>query len=75
MPKREAFFECVFVSERNEYQFHFRAWNEVEAEAHFRETLSAYGLTSPGSLVIRNARGQVVRRAEYRPLAAAHASR
>jgi hypothetical protein len=75
MTKREVFFECILVSERNEYQFHFRAWNAVEAEIHFRETLGAYGLTSAGSLVIRNARGQVVRRAEYRPQGAAHAAR
>ncbi len=65
MQKRESFFECVFASEGNEYQFHFRACNEVEAELHFRDTLRGYGVSSPGTLLIRNVKGQLVRRADY----------
>ncbi len=75
MPKRESFFECVFACDRNEYQFHFRAWDEVEAELHFRETLRGYGVSSPGTLLIRNVKGQIVRRADYAPAAADDAVR
>jgi len=74
MSKREGFFECVFASGGNEYQFHFRAWNEVEAERHLRETLSGYGVAFPGTLLIRNLKGQIVRRAQYAPSAAGEAS-
>ncbi|HEX9050041.1 MAG TPA: hypothetical protein VF841_05855 [Anaeromyxobacter sp.] len=74
MPERERFFECVFVSERNEYQFHFRAWSEAEAERHFRETLRGYGISSPGTLLIRNAKGRLVRRADYTPSSCEDAS-
>jgi hypothetical protein len=67
MNKRGRFFECVFSSEGNDYQFHFKAWNEEEAELHFRETLRGYGVRSHGTLLIRNPKGQIIRRAEYTP--------
>jgi len=69
MSKREGFFECVFASEGNEYQFHLRAWNEQEAEQHFRETLGGYGVRSSGTLSIRDLKGRVLRRAGYEPTA------
>ncbi len=69
MAQRERFFECVFVCERNEYQFHFRALSETDAERHFQETLRGYGITSLGTLLIRNGKGQIVRRADYTPAA------
>lgn len=74
MSKREGFYECVFASGGNEYQFHFRAWNEAEAEQHLRETLSGYRVSFPGTLLIRNLKGQILRRAPYAPSAADEAS-
>ncbi len=74
MSKREGFFECVFASDGNEYQFHLRAWNEAEAELHLREMLCGYGVSFPGTLLIRNLKGKIVRRAHYAPSAAEEAS-
>jgi hypothetical protein len=71
MAKREAFYLCVLVSDRNEYEFHFRAWTPEAAEAHFRDALQGSGVSSPGELVIRNRKGEVVRRSTYAPLAGA----
>lgn len=74
MQKREGIFECVFASDGNEYPFHLRAWNEEEAELHLRDLLHEYGVRSPGTLLIRNLKGQVVRRADYSAPAARNAS-
>jgi hypothetical protein len=74
MAKREAFFRCVFASDRNEYQFHFRAWDEEDAEAHFREALRGNGVRSTGELVIADSTGKVVRRSTYDPAARPAAS-
>ena len=67
MAKREAFFLCVFASDRNEYQFHFRAWDEEDAESHFREALRGNGVDSTGELVIADSTGKIVRRSFYDP--------
>lgn len=67
MTERERFFECVFVCERNEYLFHFRAKTETEAEQHLQETLREHGVTSAGTVLVRNARGELVRRCDYAP--------
>ncbi len=64
---REQFFECTFASGRNEYQFHCRAWNPDEAEEHFRSLLVSDGVVDPGTLLVRNLRGQVLRRGDYGP--------
>ncbi|HEU4383988.1 MAG TPA: hypothetical protein VFR85_10880 [Anaeromyxobacteraceae bacterium] len=69
MGKRESFFSCVFASEKNEYQFHFRAGDAEDAEIHFRQALHGNGVGSRGELVIRNPRGEVVRRSLYEPVA------
>ena len=69
MARREVFFLCVFASDRNEYQFHFRAWDALEAELHLRDALRGNGVSSSGELVIRNPKGQVVRRSAYDPSA------
>lgn len=74
MRKREGFFECVFASDGNEYAFHLRAWDEAEAEAHLRELLRDYGVTSPGALLIRDLKGRVVRRGDYAASTAPRAS-
>ncbi len=73
MAKREDFFECTLACDNNEYRFHFRAWSGEDAEAHFREALQANGVTFPGTLMIRNPQGQVVRHAAYTPTAPADA--
>lgn len=62
---REQFFECTFASGRNEYRFHCRAWDPDEAEAHFRSLLASDGVADPGTLLIRNLRGQVLRRGDF----------
>jgi kynurenine formamidase len=67
MPKREQFFECVFVSDRNEYRFHFRAWNPEAAELLFRDELRACGVNAPGTLHICDSKGQLMRSADYEP--------
>ena len=67
MAKREEFFECTLASDNNEYRFHFRAWNAEDAEAHFREALHANGVAVPGTLLIRDPQGRVVRHSAYTP--------
>jgi hypothetical protein len=61
---REQFFECTFASGRKEYRFHCRAWDPDEAGAHFRSLLLKDGVVDPGTLMIRNLRGQVLRRGD-----------
>jgi len=65
MAKREGFYECVYSSDRNEYRFHLRAWNEQEAETRLRDLLLSYDIRAAGTLLIRNAKGLVVRRSGY----------
>jgi len=67
MGLRESFFECVFLSDRNEYVFHFRGWSAEEAEAHFREALIGDGLLVAGAIEVRDARHKVLRRSKYLP--------
>jgi hypothetical protein len=62
---REQFFECTFASDRNEYQFHCRAWTPDEAEGHFRSMLESDGVSLPGTLRIRDLRGHVLRSGSY----------
>jgi hypothetical protein len=65
--KRERFFECLFVSDRNEYRFHFRAWSAEEAGQHLLDDLRDHGLTASGELRVLDPRGRVVLRSEYVP--------
>ncbi len=65
MAAREQFFECTLACDNNEYQFHFRAWNAADAERHFRECLVANGLTARGALLIRDSKGNLLRRGTY----------
>jgi hypothetical protein len=67
MSKREEFYECVYASGKSEYEFHLRAWTDSEAELVLREALEDNHVASPGTLVIRNSRGNVLRRARYVP--------
>jgi len=67
MAKREQFFECVFVSDRNEYRFHFRAWTPEAAEFLFRDELRACGVSALGTLLVCDSKGQLMRSAEYEP--------
>jgi hypothetical protein len=67
MSKREEFFECVFVSGRSQRRFQFRAWNESEAELDLRDALRGNGVTSAGTLLIRDLKGQLLKRARYVP--------
>jgi hypothetical protein len=57
MGRREQFFAGVLVSDRDEYQFHSRAWDAAEAEFTFREALRADGFAELGTLEIRDAKG------------------
>ena len=66
--KREPFFECVFVSERNEYRFHFRAWTAAEAEYHLRRQLEESGVAADGELRVLDAKGRLLRTSPYRPV-------
>ncbi len=63
--KREPFFECVFVSEQNEYRFHLRAWTAADAEQVLADELRANGVTSRGELRILDSKGRVTRRGKY----------
>jgi hypothetical protein len=67
MSLREPFFECVFVSGRNEYRFHVRAWTAEEAECHLREALQSHGLVARGEVRVQDARGRLVRRGRFEP--------
>jgi len=67
LSKRESFFECVFVSDKNEYRFHFRAWTPEDAAKHFRDALRSNGVTSTGALLIRGPEGELLRRVPYDP--------
>jgi hypothetical protein len=68
MPKREPYFECVFVADRNEYRFHFRSRSAEEAERHLRDELQEWGLDVSGEVRVVDARGRVVRCSTYGPL-------
>ena len=48
--KRERFYECVFVADRNEYRFHLRAWTPEEAAEHLRTELDENGVSIPGEI-------------------------
>lgn len=67
MAKREPFFECVFVSEGNEYRFHIRAWNAEEARYHLRNELRSYGVTASGELRLFGLRGGLLQRSTFDP--------
>ncbi len=67
MAKREPFFECVLVADRNEYRFHLRAWTAEEAELHFREELRSNGVTASGELQVLDRNGGLARRSAYAP--------
>jgi hypothetical protein len=69
MSKREEFYECVFASGKSEYEVHLRAWTEIEAELVLREALENDHVASSGTLVIRNLRGDILRRSRYVPSA------
>jgi len=63
---REKFFDCVFSQDRNEYRFYVRAWDPLEAEGHLRALLRDNGVRPPGTILIRDADGTELHRAEYR---------
>ncbi len=63
---REPFFECVLVSDRNEYHFHIRAWTPADAEVAFTDELRADGVTSSGELWVLDAKGRPARWAPFR---------
>jgi hypothetical protein len=69
--RRERFFECVFVAERNEYRFHLRAWTPEEAAQHLKAALWESGLVVPGELRVVDPRGRVLVRLAYEPPARA----
>ena len=66
--KREPFFECVFVSDRNEYRFHFRAWTAAEAEYHLRRELQESGVAADGELRVLDKKGHLLSTSAYRPV-------
>jgi hypothetical protein len=66
MDRREAFFECVYAADRNEYVFHLRAWSAEEAESHLRERLRGFGLVTSGTVLIRDPKGRVVLSSDFR---------
>jgi hypothetical protein len=65
MTSHEKFFECILVVDRNEYCFHIRAWDAAEAEHHLCASLRENGVHQPGAILIRDARGAVLRSASY----------
>ncbi len=65
MTSREPFYECMFVSERNEYRFHVRAWTADEAEAHLRSALESSGLTAEGEPRVLDSKGRLLRRSAF----------
>jgi hypothetical protein len=65
--KRERFYECVLVSDRDEYRFHFRAWDAEEAEQRLMDDLREHGLTVAGELRVLDLKGKVIRRGQYVP--------
>jgi len=67
MAKREQFFECIFLSDRNEYRFHFRAWSPEAAEFLFRDELRSCGVNAAGTLLVCDLKGQLMRSADYSP--------
>ncbi|HTP51852.1 MAG TPA: hypothetical protein VMK42_14250 [Anaeromyxobacteraceae bacterium] len=65
MSVRERFFECIFALDRNEYRFHVRAWDPKEAEEHLRASLRENGLQRPGTIMVRDGNGTLLRSAPY----------
>ena len=74
MTKREEFYECEYVSGRGDFQFHVRAWSALEAEHSLRESLASAGVRAPGTMVIRDLKGRVLRRSRFSPPAQAEAA-
>ncbi len=69
MSRRETFFECAFVVERNEYRFHVRAWSATEAGQLLHEELQEIGVQDCGELRVLDAKGGVLHRCPYLPAA------
>lgn len=65
MARRERFFDCIFAQDRNEYRFHVRGWDPLEAETHLRQALWDNGVRPPGTILVRDSDGTVLRRVEY----------
>ncbi len=65
MSRREPFYECVLISERNEYHFHVRAWTAEEAEAHFRALLHESGVIGDGTVCVLGLKGTVLRSSPF----------
>jgi hypothetical protein len=65
MATREAFFECIFSPDGNEYRFHVRAWNAKEAEETIKTSLRDNGVREAGTLLIRDRRGSELLRSGY----------
>ncbi len=63
--KREKFFECMLVADRNEYRFHFRAWDAAGAERCLREMLEHNRVNACGELRVLDARGRILLASEY----------
>ena len=63
--RRERFYECTFVQERNEYRFHVRAWSPEDAAEHLRAALRDDGVREAGTLLVRDRKGSVVAQREY----------
>jgi hypothetical protein len=71
MTSREPFYECVLISERNEYHFHLRAWTAEEAEAQFRAVLQEHGVAADGIVRVLGLNGAVLRTGVLRYAASA----
>jgi hypothetical protein len=67
MPRRETFFECVLVVERNEYRFHMRAWTATEAGQLLHRELQQVGVHECGELRVSDRKGSVLYRCSYQP--------
>jgi hypothetical protein len=65
MATREAFFECIFSPDGNEYRFHVRAWNAKEAEETIKTSLRDNGVREAGTLLIRDRKGSELLRSGY----------
>lgn len=67
MSRRETFFECALVVERNEYRFHVRAWSATEAGQLLHDELQEIGVLDCGELRVLDAKGGVLHRCAYLP--------
>jgi hypothetical protein len=62
---RGTFYECIFSPDGNEYRFHVRAVDPLDAEAHIRTSLRDNGVREAGTLLIRDRKGAELVRSGY----------